>query len=540
MADRKSSDSPAAFSRRNFLATTGLGIAAASSVEAMLTSTARAQSRPGTAPFDSLRDYVEALENHGLLLRFDRVDQDAFEGTAIMYRLMDRYGRFAAPAVMFEQVKINGTWIDGPVIANHLRHSDIEGILLGIDPIPGNPSATFQNSRTHLNELLAEGGGTYPTLAPNEVTNDQAPCKEVVLHGDDIDLTRFPFFQNNPGDSGRYVNTAAVFTQDPDIGVNFGTYRCELTGPHSITVSSGEGQTGNRMFMAAKERGEKTTGISLVLGQDPIVWMISGTRIGQRRGNTPVDELAIAGGLRGKALDVVRSETNDLLVPAHAEMVIEGEVNLEEFVSDGPYGEGVGYIGKPYHVGLALNVTTVTHRRDPWFVNDFTGVSRAILEGPSNAIEVSNLKLFFPDVVDYRFHDGVVVMSIDKKEAGQGLKVGKALAELVPVYKIIMVVDADVDVMNPADVFMAFATRWQPHPASHIYEDLAGWDLDPSSPAHGRTSKIVMDMTRQWPEEGGPESYPEYSRDVLEREAPDIFDQVDAKWTDVINGAFGS
>lgn len=97
-------------------------------------------------------------------------------------------------------------------------------------------------------------------------------------------------------------------------------------------------------------------------------------------------------------------------------------------------------------------------------------------------------------------------------------------------------VDDDVDLWKPADLFMAFATRWQPYPASHVFADLPTLMLEPSSPVRGRSAKIVIDTTRQWPEEGGPQAYPAYSRQVLEPHAPGLFDRVDAKWSTVLRG----
>jgi len=92
-----------------------------------------------------------------------------------------------------------------------------------------------------------------------------------------------------------------------------------------------------------------------------------------------------------------------------------------------------------------------------------------------------------------------------------------------------MMVDDDIDLWNPADLFMAFATLWQAFPASHIFEDLPSKPLEASSPVRGHTSKIVIDATRQWPEEGGRAAFPEYSRQVLSEHDPDLFDRVDAR-----------
>jgi 4-hydroxy-3-polyprenylbenzoate decarboxylase len=477
------------------------------------------------------------MDARGNVMRFDRIDQDAFEGTALMYRLVDRFGRYRAPIVIFENIKINGEWIRGPVIANASRHVEAETLLFGMEPVPFDDSGTWHKARARHDELLKQNNGEYPVIKPVQVDPASAPCKEVIIAGDDIDIRRFPFLQNNPADSGRFINTTSVFTNDPEIGLNIGTYRCEIKGPRHIAVGSGEGQTGYTMLMRAKERGETTAPVTLIVGLDPIVWLVSGARIPARRGKKPVDELATAGGLRGKAIDVVKCETNDFLVPASCEMIIEGTVSLDNFEVNGPYGEGSGYIGAPYETAFTMTVDRITHRKNPWIVNDFTGVTRALIEAPSTALATSGIQQFAPNVTDYRYIDSVVWLAIDKQKPGEALEVGKRLAKLIPVFKIIIMVDSDVDLWSDPDRFMAFATRWQASPASYIFEDMPTMPLEPSAPIRGITSKIVIDATRQWPEEGGPEKYPAYSREVLEAHAPELFAKIDAKWGEQINAA---
>ncbi len=525
--------------RREFLTAAGAGLAATTlpatgNAGAPATASFLHNSAPA-APFDSLRDYVRAMQAHGNVMYFDRIDQDAYEGTALMYRLVDRFGRYRAPLAVFENVKIDGRWMKGPVIANELRHVEAETLLFGLEPVPFDDSATWHRARAHLDTLLEESGGKYPTIAPIEIAREKAPCKQVALSGDEIDVRNYPFFKNNPGDSGRFINTTSVFTGDPEMGVNVGTYRCEIKGPRHIAIGSGEGQTGYTMLMRAKERGETTAPVTLIMGQEPLVWLVSGARIPARMGKKPVDELATAGGLRGKAIEVVKCDTNDFLIPATCEMVVEGEVGLESFEVNGPYGEGSGYIGAPYYTAFTMTVNRITHRKNPWFVNDFTGVTRPLIEQPSAALTTSDLARFIPGITDYRYIDSVTWISIDKTEPGQGLNTGKKIAKLIPVFKIVIMVDSDVDLWRDTDRFMAFATRWQAYPASHIYEDLPTMPLEPSSPKRERTSKIVIDATRQWPEEGGPEKFPDYSRHVLEQHAPDLFAEIDAKYGKEIN-----
>jgi hypothetical protein len=139
---------PNPFSRREFIAATGAGLAAATTSSAAAGASdsnlvaASGIAAAKNAPYDSLRDYVQMLEARGLLLRFDRIDQDAYEGTALMYRLVDRYGWTRTPVVLFEEVKIDGRWMQGPVLANISRHVDIEALMFGVEPVPGDTTAT--------------------------------------------------------------------------------------------------------------------------------------------------------------------------------------------------------------------------------------------------------------------------------------------------------------------------------------------------------------------------------------------------------------
>jgi 3-polyprenyl-4-hydroxybenzoate decarboxylase len=119
------------------------------------TSSSKPSSR--SAPFDTLREYIEALEERGLVLRFEKLDQDAYEMTALMYRLIDQYGWEEAPVILTEQIKINGEWIKGPLIANHHGHLDIEAITFGVEPVIKNPTASYRKAMEHLQSRLVQG-----------------------------------------------------------------------------------------------------------------------------------------------------------------------------------------------------------------------------------------------------------------------------------------------------------------------------------------------------------------------------------------------
>jgi UbiD family decarboxylase len=483
-----------------------------------------------------MRELIAALDARGRVLHVDHIDQDAFEATALMYRLIERYGLEGAPAVVFHEIRIDGKTFKGPVVGNYLGHWDAEALVFGLEPAPSSGTATFRKARAHLIELAQKNGGRYPEIPPIEISREKAPCKEVILRGEQIDLTGFAFLKVNPGDGGRYVNTASVFTVDPTAGVNLGTYRCQLKGPRKIAVSPGEGQTGWRMLDAARKRGEKTARVTLVLGQDPIVYVVSGSRVANRQGDKPVDELAVAGGLRGRAVEVVRCETNDFLIPAHAEMVIEGEVPLQDTEPEGPYGEGLGYQGGG-EVAWYMNVTAVTHRRNPWMHNSFTGIDRGPIKSPGIASSYLFAKRFVPEITDFHYYsnaNNIFLVSIKKDAPGQGLAVGEKLGKFNPVAKVVLVLDDDVDLMDMQSVLAAMSSRWQPHPAARIYEDLPGLPLDPSQPSRQRTSKIVIDATAQWPGEGGPKAYPPTNRSVLNSGAPEAFARIDARLPELL------
>lgn len=531
--------------RRVFIAA-GTGIAAlaagctsmASQDKAPAAGSSSAGNSP-VAPFDSIRDWVAALDAHGLLLRFPEIDQDNFEATGLFFRMTDRYGMYGSPGLLFDRVKIEGQWIEGPVLANMQGHWNTDSIALGLEPVPDQHYSNYRAAKALMHEVLNANKGLYPQIPPTVVAREQAPCKEITLEGDAIDLTKFAFLQTNPNDDGRYINTASVFTVDPDMGANYGTYRCALRGPRKLGFNPEPGQTGYKMMMAAKARGEKTAPVALVLGQDPIVWMISGTRVAMRFGDKPVDELAVAGGFRGKALEVVRCDTSDIMVPAHCEMVIEGEVLLDDasMEPEGPFGEMFGYMGARKDSNFVITVTRVTHRPKPWLMNAFTGMQRGMITAPQDALYEVFLKRTIPNIVEYQtpqYCMGIVFMSIDKKKAGEGLAAGRSIAKSNPIAKVVIVVDKDVNILDPIEVMAAVGARWQPFPASAVLEKSFGLFTDPSQVVHQQTSKIVIDATKQLPEEGGQAEFPKNNRQHLNEGAPGVWDMVDSKYEEII------
>jgi len=526
---------------RRQLLTAAAGIAASLGISVSAPAPALAASRPrnwparDVGPFDSFREYVQALEDRGLVMRVKRLDQDQYEMTALTYRLMDEFGWYGAPALLVEEIKQDGRWIKGPVITNHQGHWDTEAIIWGREPIPGNGPETYRETIKFLLDGAEAREGKTPSIPTNPVPADKAPIKEVILRGDQCNVLDFAFIKSNPADSNRYVNTASVFTEDKELGMNFGTYRCEIKGPRLMGVNPEPGQQGWKMFMKKIERGEKRCPIALVMGNDPIGWFISSSVVSK----SGADELAIAGGFRNKAVDVVKCETNDMLIPANAELVIEGEVLLDQMQPEGPFGEMYGYLGLKKEENFVMEITCITHRKQPWLLNQFTGVTRGFCTAPLEAFSFYRLKKSIPNAV--AFHSpvewtGIGILSIDKTGPQQGLEAGRKIAQFVPITKACIVVDKDVDVLNRNEVMQAVGARWQPFPGAEIIKEARGMALDPSSPKRPLSSKIVIDATRQLPEEGGPVVYPERNRDLLTKLAPESFNIVERNWDSYLKG----
>lgn len=534
----------AAMSRRELLAASGVaaamgGLAISPRAAAAAIDRPRGIARPKEfrhrAPFDSLRDYLACMEECGLLVRFRDVDQDAWEATAIMYQLQDRFGQYELPVVMFENIRQGGRWLKGPLIAANQSHHHQEALVWGLEPDWSNPRNSYRVGLGYMRKLLAANKGDYPQLPPVTVAREQAPCKEVTLEGDAIDLTGFAFIQGNPGDAGRYINTGSTVTRDPEWQQNFGTYRCQLVGPRRYILNSEPNQTANNMIARAIKRGETSMPIAMFLGQDPVTWMVSGTRVPVSP-RKPVDEYAYVGGLRGKPLEIVKCDLSELTVPAHCEVVIEGTLDLTQPLQEGPYHEAYGYLGDRNEGRYAVTVNRVTHRRNPIIQNSFTSIGGGFVKAPLDGYVDLLWRSKYPQIQQLFYHDdskGLLYVTIKKDRPGLGLEIAKAVSERSLIAKVVIVTDDDLDPMSQSDMLVALGSRWQPSKATQLYEKKPASFFEPSSPDGKFTSKAAIDATRQWPEEGGPAEFAAFNRGLFQAAAdPGLMARVQAKWPD--------
>jgi UbiD family decarboxylase len=261
---------------------------------------------------------------------------------------------------------------------------------------------------------------------------------------------------------------------------------------------------------------------------DPVTWSLAAVKVGAKGEYEP----ELAGGLFGHPLDVVKCETNDLLVPAQAEMIIEGEIPLDEFEEEGPFGEFLGFQGPRKPSNFIMHVNAITHRQSPWFFNAFSGITFDMPHALWASIDHIKYEKQIPSYIDtFRPGSGVIVVRIDKRSAGEGLEAGKIVLAHDSYAKVIIVVDKDVNSLDSEQILWAMGSMWQPHPATYIEERMVTSFTDPSSPEPGITSRVAIDATRQLPGEGGPQSYALTNRSLLKSEVPDILSEMSQKWS---------
>ena len=479
-------------------------------------------------PYASLREYLEALEKFGRVLHINEVDQDQYEATGFMYRLMEKYSAVEAPVVSFDRVKTQGQWMQGPVLGNLYGRWEFEALAMGIEPTSNDPQKNYKLALQKV-ESLATEKGAWKTIKPVAIANSEAPSKEIKYLGKDVDLLQFPFIKTNPADGGCYINTGNVILTDEKYGRNVGTYRCQVKDSSKISINPEKNQHGWNFLMEMRARGEKSAPAAIVLGSDPIVFALSSSKVSAMG----EDELEIVGGFLGKPLEVVQCETNGILVPAHVEMVIEGVIPLNSMEPEGPFGEMYGYMGARKSKNFFMDVTAITHRENPLFVNQFSGITRGFLTSPIEIAANLRFKQKFENFIGLHYPletPGFCFVNINKNKTGEAIEIGNAISKSLKIAKITVVFDADVDIHNTKEVMHALGSRWQPHDSTEILKKAPGMGGDPSAREHGFGSRIIIDATRQTPQEGGPKEYAKMNRQYLEEGVPRIFERIDKKY----------
>ena len=473
----------------------------------------------------SIRPFISALEKHGQLIRIPEADQDQYEATALMYELINDKGSTRSPVVLFERIKIGGEWMEGPIIGNMFGNPIAETIAFDFPEISADCDQMHLETVNKIKErLLERGNAGTPT---ETIDPSQAHCKEVVLTDANVDLMRFPWLKTNPADGGPYINAGSLVLYDEEFDGNIGVYRMQIKDGKKIGVNAGFSQDGWRILDAMRKRGDTFAPAAVVISPSPIIWAMSSVKVGAP-GESEYD---LARLFSDAPIDVVQCETNDLLVPADAEMIVEGEIPLDAMEEEGPFGEFLGFLGPKRDENFFMNVTCITHRKDPWFFNAFSGITFDMPRTLWTAVDEQIFDQTAPGFRGlFRLTPFVVAVRIEKSRAGEGMEIGKQVLEKDDYAKVVIVVDNDINVQSHEQVMSAVGAMWQPHPATEILKDTPGRIGDPSTPARGKASLAVIDATRQWPEEGGPQVFAPTNRGFMEDEFKDSFSNMRTKW----------
>ena len=367
--------------------------------------------------YKSLHEFIARLEEECELVRIKKEVSPILEITEIADRVSK--SQMGGKALLFENVKGHSM----PVLINAFGSTKRMCLALSVNDIEEIASEIKQLIETKPPQTLSEKLGLLPTLLdltkvpPKKFKGATAPCQEVILRGDNIDLNNLPVLKCWPQDGGRFITLPVVFTQSPINGKrNVGMYRMHVydknrTGMHWHIHKDGAGH-----FQEHKKLNKRME-VAVAIGTDPAVTYAATAPL-----PPGVDELLLAGFIRKKGVELVKCKTIDLEVPATAEIVLEGHVDPEESRTEGPFGDHTGYYSAaaPYPV---FHVTAITHRRNPVYSTTIVGkppMEDCYMGKATERIFLPMLKTINPDISDISlpwegvFHNCVIV-AINKR-----------------------------------------------------------------------------------------------------------------------------
>lgn len=465
---------------------------------------------------DNLRDFIAAIDRIGELVRVTHPVRARLEIAEIADRCMKSPG--GGPALLFEHVLLDdGRKSEWPVAINLFGSMRRMCLSLGVEKLDDAGDRISELLNLKVPEGLFGKLAMLPRLAevakfPPRVKGGRPACQEMVLRGEEIDLGRIPFLTTWPGDGGPYITLPMVITVDPVRGTrNVGMYRIQVLGRDTLAMHWQRHKVGAAHWREMAARGEKM----------PVVIALGGDPASIYSGSAPlpptIDEFIFAGFLRKSPVELARAVTAELEVPAEAEMVIEGYIDpAEELVLEGPFGDHTGFYSLADYYPK-VHVTAITMRRDPVYPATLVGrppMEDYYLGHATERIFLPLLKLTVPEIVDYHmpapgiFHN-LVFVSIDKQYPGQAYKVMNALwgQGLMSLAKVLVVVDKEVDVRNPDEAWWVALNNIDPERDTRF--TMGPVDvLDHASRAFTYGSKMGIDGTRKWAEEGFAREWP--------------------------------
>lgn len=481
--------------------------------------------------FKDLREYIAALETRGLLKRITTEVDCTLEITEITDRVSKMEGDRNV-ALLFENVK----GYDVPVLMNAFGSMERMAIAFGVgkvDDIADEirailklPYISLQNKLDILSIIpTAKRAINFPKYVKN------GPCKEVIIK-DQPSLDQFPILQCWPQDGGKFITLPLVFTKNPKTGKrNVGMYRLQKYDESTTGMHWHIHKNGAENFRAHQELGKDRIEVAVAIGTDPVLTYAATAPLPR-----DIDEMVFAGMLRKKSVEMIKCETVDVEVPAHSEIVLEGYVMLNELRREGPFGDHTGYysLADEYPV---FHITCITHRKNPIYSATIVGkppMEDCYIAKATERIFLPLLQQMMPEIVDINlplagvFHNCAMI-SIKKTYPQQAKKVMHAIWGLGQMMftKMVIIVDAHVDVQKEQEVW------WRVFNNIDARRDIVMVDgpldvLDHSSPMPKWGTKVGIDATKTWPEEGNAREWPD---EIVMTES--VKQQVDRKWSEL-------
>jgi len=496
----------------------------------------------------SLRDFIENLEAEGELVRVAAPVSTYLEMTEIQTRLLAEGG----PAVLFENpVDKNAKPTGMPVLVN--LFGTVKRVAMAVTM--GGAARTKAQDLRDVGETLAllrqpeaptglkDAAGKLPLLKTALTMKPKtghalttAPCQEVVLTGADIDLNALPVQTCWPGEPAPLITWPLVVTKGPgekaEDNYNLGIYRMQVTGPDTTLMRWLKHRGGAQQFARWKQDKTEPMPAAVVIGADPGTILAAVTPVPDT-----LSEYQFAGLLRGRAVDLGACKPVPLKVPAHAEIVLEGHVCLDEHQDEGPYGDHTGYYNAVERFPV-FRLSAITRRRAPIYLSTFTGRppdEPSVLGQALNEVFIPLLQQQFPEIVDFWLPpEGcsyrIAVISIKKAYPGHAKRIMMGTWSYLRQFmytKWVIVVDDDIDARNWKDVMWAISTRMDPVRDMTLVENTPIDYLDFAAPVSGLGGKAGFDATNKWPGE----TSREWGTKL--RMSEDVIKTVSEKWADL-------
>lgn len=434
-----------------------------------------------------MKDFLDEIERRGFLRKISRTVDRTWEPACLakwMFQAIPNDERFG---LFFESVA--GSEI--PLVTGALGASTF------------TYAAALEVAPDEINDRIVKA--LLDPIDPRVV--DSAPCHEVVREGDDASLNDLPIPTWTPGKDAAPYLTTIVVTRDANTGVqNMGVYRTQVLDGRRVVINLAPGRQGARCVKSYLDKGLPAP-IAWIIAAEPLVHIATVA-------NLPIgsDEMRFAGGLSGAPIDIVKARTIDLMVPANAEIVIEGEILPGEVANEGPFGEFAGFMG-PIQQRPVARIKAITHREAPIFyglTSQMPPSESTVMQSLTNAgVILKQLRHDLGEVavrdvyVDLTFGGllGHGIVAITPAYPGHGKRVGRIVADITPL-KRVTVVDDDIDIRDPVHIEWALNSRFNPVRDTVVIDDIFyPLYMDPSvrgtDARVNAGSKIILDATQK-------------------------------------------